>query len=191
MSSAIKVAALGVLLAFVAGCRHKKQPILPRQTQAPVVTAAPPSSSPELPTVPAPEAPNVSEAKPEAPHPKPKHKRRKTTPTKTESPAETHTETVPAQAPAVPPSNSPIGQLSTGSDQAGAESRAETVELINSTEKGLDGLTRPLSTEEQETVTQIRAFLVKARGALTANDLDGAHTLATKARVLLDELTKE
>jgi ribosomal protein S20 len=37
---------------------------------------------------------------------------------------------------------------------------------------------------------EIRTFLTKAKQALSQDDLDGAQTLATKAKVLLDELTK-
>ena len=49
---------------------------------------------------------------------------------------------------------------------------------------------RSLTSQEQETVNQIKDFLSKARQALSIDDLDGAKNLATKAKVLLDELTK-
>jgi len=55
----------------------------------------------------------------------------------------------------------------------------------------LTGIKRTLSTDEQLTSTQIKTFLTKAKQALADNDLDGAQTLATKAKVLLDELTKK
>jgi ribosomal protein S20 len=54
----------------------------------------------------------------------------------------------------------------------------------------LNGIKRPLSTDEQVTAAQIRTFLKEAQQALDAGDTDGAHTLATKAKLLLDELTK-
>ena len=51
---------------------------------------------------------------------------------------------------------------------------------------------RKASTSEAHAVqTQVQAFLVKARQAVAENDLDGAQTLNTKARVLLDELQSE
>ena len=65
------------------------------------------------------------------------------------------------------------------------------METITNTENGLNGIKRALSSQEQETVSQIRTFLQKARQALSNDDLDGAKTLATKAKVLLDELTKQ
>jgi phosphoribosylformimino-5-aminoimidazole carboxamide ribonucleotide (ProFAR) isomerase len=64
------------------------------------------------------------------------------------------------------------------------------VDIITTTENGLGGIKRTLTPQEEETVSQIKAFLTKAHEALKNNDLDGAHTLATKAKVLLDELNK-
>ena len=46
------------------------------------------------------------------------------------------------------------------------------------TEKTLNGITRKLNDQEQKTAAQIREFLKQARDALTAGDVDGAHTLA-------------
>jgi len=54
----------------------------------------------------------------------------------------------------------------------------------------VNSIKRTLNAQEQETATQIRTFLRNAKQALSNDDLDGAHTLATKAKVLLDELNK-
>jgi outer membrane biosynthesis protein TonB len=89
-----------------------------------------------------------------------------------------------------PAATSPIGQLSTGDAAGQAQTRKETVDLITNTENGLNNIKRSLSSQEQETANQIKTFLAKAKQALTIDDLDGAHTLATKAKVLLDELNK-
>jgi hypothetical protein len=62
--------------------------------------------------------------------------------------------------------------------------------LIATTERGLNGITRSLNEQEQKTAAQIREFLKQARDALSTNDVDGAHTLAVKAKVLLSELTQ-
>jgi len=56
--------------------------------------------------------------------------------------------------------------------------------LIATTERGLNGITRSLNEQEQKTAAQIREFLKQAREALATNDVDGAHTLAVKAKVL-------
>lgn len=83
------------------------------------------------------------------------------------------------------PAVSAIGQLSTADPP---DMRQQTDASIESTEKTLNSITRKLNDQEQKTAAQIREFLKQARDALTAGNVDGAHTLATKAKVLLDEL---
>jgi hypothetical protein len=61
-------------------------------------------------------------------------------------------------------------------------------EQIHAQEIRLGKIKQPLTDEEKAITEQIRAFLAKARQAVTDNDLDGAQTLTTKAKVLLDEL---
>jgi hypothetical protein len=87
-------------------------------------------------------------------------------------------------------SGSPIGQLTTGDSALGERTKHETADLIGGTQQGLNGIKRSLSTDEQVTASQIRTFLKQAQQALDSGDTDGAHTLATKAKLLLDELTK-
>lgn len=82
---------------------------------------------------------------------------------------------------------SAIGQLSTGDP---GDVRSETQNSIAATEKGLKEIGRKLNDQEQKTADQITEFLKEARQALTSGDVDGAHTLAAKAKVLLGELTK-
>jgi hypothetical protein len=80
-----------------------------------------------------------------------------------------------------------IGQLSSG-DPSNDNQQIE--EFIAATEHGLTTINRQLDDQEQKTADHIREDLKQARLALTSGDLDGAHTLAAKAKVLLDELTK-
>jgi hemerythrin-like domain-containing protein len=54
----------------------------------------------------------------------------------------------------------------------------------------LKGITRSLSPQEHKTASQVSNFLQQARDALRNQDVDAAHTLATKAKLLLDELLK-
>lgn len=82
---------------------------------------------------------------------------------------------------------SAIGLLTFGDPPA---MRIETVDLIAATELGLSNIHRPLSKQEQKTAAQARKFLKKAKGALLNGDVDGAHTLAVKADILLNELTQ-
>jgi hypothetical protein len=85
------------------------------------------------------------------------------------------------------PEVSAIGQLSSG-DQANY--RQQTEQAIWSIERGLNGINRTLSDSDQKTADQIREFLKEARTALASGDVDGAHTLAAKAQVLLNALTQ-
>jgi len=85
------------------------------------------------------------------------------------------------------PSAPAIGVLSSGDPE---NFRHQTEDSIVAIEKGLNGINRQLDDSEQKTAGQIREFLKQAKTALNSGDLDGAHTLAAKAKVLLDELTK-
>jgi hypothetical protein len=92
--------------------------------------------------------------------------------------------------PALPANESPgvsaIGQLSSGDP---TDMKRETVESLTTIERGLNGINRQLSDSEQKTAAQIREYLKQARAALDTGDVDGAHTLAAKAKVLLGELS--
>jgi outer membrane biosynthesis protein TonB len=88
---------------------------------------------------------------------------------------------------AAPVEVSAIGQLSPGGS---SDLRQETVESISTTEHGLTGINRQLNDQEQKTVAQIKEFLKQARTALTSGDVDGAHTLAVKAKVLFGEISQ-
>jgi len=91
--------------------------------------------------------------------------------------------------PAAPenPGVSAIGQLSSGEP---SDLPRETADSIATTERGLNGLGRTLNAQEQKTADQIREYLKQAREALISGDVDGAHTLAAKAKVLLGELSQ-
>jgi hypothetical protein len=82
---------------------------------------------------------------------------------------------------------SAIGELSSG---APSDLRQKTSDSIAATERGLNGIHRTLSDQEQKTAAQIREFLKQAREALASGDVEGAQTLAAKAKVLLSELAQ-
>jgi hypothetical protein len=81
-----------------------------------------------------------------------------------------------------------IGQLTAAPSADSSGSRQQAADLIDTTERGVNGL-RNLKGDQTKTAAQIRSFLDQAQRALHNGDLDGAHTLATKAKTLLDELT--
>ena len=205
-----KIVLLALLLAILTGCAPKKiKSKAPSTSQAPTTTDQtgpmyPPPflEKTEAPPPPAPEQKQAEQTSVPEPPPQKKPSTKKKTASKSKPPAAKPADTgaaattpqtsAPGQqaANAGPAVVSPIGQLSSGEGAAGSQKRHETSDLISSTEQGLNGIKRSLSSQEQETSTQIRAYLKQAKRALTVDDLDGATTLATKAKVLLEELTK-
>jgi hypothetical protein len=129
--------------------------------------------------------------------PPPRHTRHHAKPA-TESTSQEVAKSAPSAPPANPevastqPSeNSPIGQLSAANSDTNTADRQRMTEQINATENGLNGIHRALSSDEQKTVALARTFITKARQALKTDDLDGAKNYSTKAKLLLQELTKE
>jgi outer membrane biosynthesis protein TonB len=189
MRYGLTISALASLL-LLGGCNHKK-PVAapPPQAQAPVVKPLPPPAQPQpalkLPKPPPPTL--VPETKPAEPVHHHKLKPSPTTPDTTPPvvPPTQQTASIPA-----PASASAIGQLSEGGSSASGDVRNQTVDLIASVEHKLKGISRPLSAPEQKTAAQVRKFLQEASDALHSQDVDAAHTLATKADVLLEELLK-
>jgi hypothetical protein len=171
------------LLPFLlTACFHKTEkarvePLAPPIEDAPLPKPVP--SPTELPppviTVPTQAPVPDTNANPQQKPPKPPVKHRK--------PPANSTQQASIESPGV----SAIGQLSSGDP---SDLRQRTVNSIAATERGLSGITRPLSDQEQKTAAQIREFLKQARAALASGDVDGAHTLAVKARVLLGELSR-
>lgn len=177
---------VALLLPFIlAGCVPKNNQAKNHALAPPIVDkpTTPPTTTPtELPpsaaTVPpAPTAQITPLAQPEQ---KPAHKVH-------HPKQDTKTTTTDQAANAVPVEVSAIGNLSPG-DSSGL--RQQTVDSIASTENGLKDINRQLNDQEQKTVAQIREFLKQARVALGSGDVDGAHTLAVKAKVLFGEISQ-
>jgi hypothetical protein len=213
MRAANMCSSLTLLLCFCTGCMfHKSSP--PPQAQAPPLqtgkgTLNPPTTAqqqektdtPLASPLPPPSAQNVP-LPPPAPKkvrhkvktPAPKPQDTAQTPATASQPsasgAQTSAQAIPPETPGTVGTPSPIGQLTTGDSAMGEKTKRETEDLIGGTEQGLSGIKRSLSTEEKVTAAQIRTYLKQAQQALASGDTDGAHTLATKAKLLLDELTK-
>ena len=204
-----------LLLFFCTGCLfHKSSPPPQAQAQAPPLQTGkgtlnapttaqqqPKSDTPLASPLPPPSAQNVP-LPPPAPKkvrhkvktPAPKPQDTAQTPATASQPsasgAQTSAQAIPPETPGTVGTPSPIGQLTTGDSAMGEKAKHETADLISSTEQGLSGIKRSLSTEEKVTAAQIRTFLKQAQQALDNGDTDGAHGLALKAKLLLDELTK-
>jgi outer membrane biosynthesis protein TonB len=199
MKAARKIAVSG-LLGVIAGCAHKAQITATPPPPAPYYTPTDVAKAVPMPLIPPPKpwdvklaVPEVAELQPPKQHKTTHHKPKPAETADTQPAKDT---TPPAAAPAErasagePPEMSPIGQLSSTEEHSGVPTHHQIQEDIKATVGGLNGIKRPLSADEQQTVEQIRTFLAKAQKALDQDDLDGANTLVKKAKVLLDELTK-
>jgi hypothetical protein len=186
-------------LPLLQGCEHKKVQVAQTPALPPIVDTPPPKPATVSPAdLPPPVIGNPQPADtketakaPEPPKKPVRHpKKPATTPSTEAKPVQ---EAANATSPASPSGTQPaesvpaIGQLSGG---ASGDVKNETEESINATEKGLNGITRPLSSSEVKTAAQIREFLKQAREAMATGDADGAHTLVSKAKVLLAELNQ-
>jgi outer membrane biosynthesis protein TonB len=198
MNSGWRIAAL-LLLSGMAGCNHKVQSGPPAAAQAPIYPPNTVAKDEPLPQPPQPKPLDVQPAPAEVaeqPPPKtkkPAHHKKPADTTQTQAAKDTTAGTPPGTqqvSTGQPPDTSPIGQLSSASDSTGTHTRRQILDEITNTENGLNGIKRTLTSDEQQTATQIRTFLTKAKKALDQDDLDGANTLVAKAKVLLEELTK-
>ena len=168
---------------MLAACVHKHDqaknhplapPIFDKPANPPTTTPTElPASAATVPPAPTTQIPPLSQ-----PEPKPVHKVRH--PKAEPKPPEQAANAAPVEV-------SAIGQLSPGGS---SDLRQQTVESIASTEHGLQDINRQLNDQEQKTVAQVREFLKQARVALTSGDVDGAHTLAVKAKVLFGEISQ-
>lgn len=163
---------------LLTGCFHKTQLAQNQPLAPPIEDTPPPKPEPSPTNLPPPEVTIPTQPPPPQitppPEPVKKPARRKKQPAPTTQVASAGT-----------PAASIIGQLSTADPP---DMRQQTDASIQATEKALNGITRTLNDHEKETAATIREYLKQARAALTAGDVDGAHKLADKAKVLLDEL---
>jgi outer membrane biosynthesis protein TonB len=180
---------------LLSGCTHKNnQAQVQQPALAPPIVDAPPPPEPTQPTdlpppvvtPPKPATDANANNPPPPPPPKPKHKKPVQKPADQPASATT-TQQASNAAEGGKPVESAIGQLSTGDP---ADVRTETEDSIAATEKSLRALGRKLSDQEEKTAEQITEFLKEAKKALTTGDVEGAQTLAAKAKVLLGELTQ-
>ena len=171
---------------FLVAC-HKQQQAQVQPLAPPVEDNPPPAPSTAPVNLPPPVVTIPTEPTKNAPTPPTKPPAKHKKPKKTENaPAGSSSGTEEAANPAPNPGVSAIGQLSSGDP---ANYKKETADMIDATERGLNNITRTLNDTEQKTADQIREDLKEAKQALASGDVDGAHTLAEKAKVLLAELT--
>jgi hypothetical protein len=146
----------------------------------------PPSAPPQTPA-PATQSENPqpdSTAKKPAAAPKKRHRKRKPTAQPESSPAKT---VVPNGSTTDPKAH--IAPSIT--DAQASHQRQNTTQLLDSTDANLKKLVgHQLTSSQQDTMKQIQSYVEQAKVADAAGDLQMAHNLAFKARLLSDELVK-
>jgi ribosomal protein S20 len=169
----------------MAGCRHKQQlaPLPPVMAPVALEDIPEPDDLPmiEAPTEKLPPVPVSTEAG--------KPKRKKKTP-KVVAPSEPPPVTQLALAASGPPSpDAAVGALTAGGE-TNPQTRQEAQDLIASIDKRLNALPAQKAEEQKAQVSKVRNFWKDAQDALKSGDAEGAKTLATKAKLLLDDLEK-
>jgi ribosomal protein S20 len=187
--------ALGVgLLCGLSGCRHKTQlaPLPVIQTHVDLLNIPESDNLPLLEptpvnTLPEPTAVAATKVKRE------RKKAAKIAPTAAVPPASAP---APAPAPAVPtasvepsPEVTAIGSLTAGGE-TNPQAKQEAADLIASIEKRLNAFTAQTTDDQKAQISKVRNFWRDAQAALKSGDAEGAKTLATKAKLLLDDLEK-
>jgi hypothetical protein len=172
-----------VLMAALAGCRHKTTPlVLPQVSLAPVDLEVPPES--ENPPMIEPE-PETSMEIPPLPPPAPPRRpapRKPAPPPQTQPPVQVAGTTDPAAL--------AIGALSSGGD-SGPQTLQQTRDLIAAIKKRVSALSSKIASQQKAEISQVNRFLKQAQQALDTGDAEGAKNLATKAKLLMDDVEKK
>ncbi len=168
-----------LLIGGLAGCHRKSiRTAMPHGVLAPV----------DLETAPVPDVEIAAEPMPElAPLPPPPPRVR---PAPRKRPATPKEDTSSAQMASVPePATLAIGALSTG--DAAPQSLQQARDLIGSILKRIGALPSKTADSQKKQVREVRHFLDQAQKALSSGDAEGAINLATKAKLLMDDLEKK
>lgn len=172
------LACAGLMLG-ASGCRHRVRiaPLPPVLVPVALVDVPPPANPPML-TPPPVKMPPVPVASRMAKLPR-EHRR---VITKAEEPAPPVTPTPATEA-------ATIGSLTAGGTSS-AQTRQDAANLIASNERRLSALPTQKVEEQKGEISTVRNFEKQAQDALSSGDAEGAMTLATKAKLLLDDLER-
>jgi ribosomal protein S20 len=167
----------------LSGCRHKPQlaPLPPVMSPVALEDIPEPENLPmvEAPQIKLPPVPVASNAKPKRERKRPAPK----VPAPAPEPAQVANATPPS------PEDTALGALTAGGE-ASPQTKQEAADLITASEKRLNALSSQKAEEEKSQVSKVKNFLKDAEDALKSGDAEGAKTLATKAKLLLDDLEK-
>lgn len=168
----------------LSGCVHQhprpKVPVLPPVlVPVPLVTPPAPAKQPMV-SAPEIELPPIPIAAAAA---SPRRERRRTA-------SKASTAAVPEETTPEPMTDTAaIGELTAGG-AANPQAQQEAIDLIASIEKRLNALPAQIAKKQRSQINKIRNFWQQAQSALSSGDMEGAKTLATKAKLLLDDLEK-
>jgi hypothetical protein len=167
------------LACTLAGCRHKTKPlVLPQAAHAPIELEdiPPPASLPDIAALPPPQLKTLP-----TPPPPPPPRRRRAAPPKE----------APVQVASAPETAAvAIGALSAGADVT-QQSQQQARDLIASILKRIAALPAKTADDQKTNLRQVKQFLDQAQKALDSGDAEGAKNLATKAKVLMDDIEKK
>ena len=196
--------------ALATGCHHRRAPVLlPPQTPVALIEVPVPQTeplvevqSPKLPAVPTAQAAKPVRVKKRSQKRTPASGSPSTTATvagpaknsgevasATAGAAAAATVAVPVSAPKVDPPVVGIGALTVGGEQS-PHAMQEASELAASNERRLNALSPDAVKAQAELIGKVRNFQKEAQQALGTGDAEGAKTLATKGKLLLDDLDK-
>jgi ribosomal protein S20 len=105
------------------------------------------------------------------------------------TPAATTTTTTTTTTAEPSPEVTAIGALTAGGEE-NPQTKQEASDLIASIEKRLNALPTQTTDDQKAQISKVRNFWRDAQEALKSGDAEGAKTLATKAKLLLDDLEK-
>ncbi|WP_047488193.1 hypothetical protein [Terriglobus sp. TAA 43] len=172
-------ASVSLILALpLAGCNKRVTAVAPPPPPTPTaVVSVPP---PTHPTEPLPEIPVITSEEvpiPTEPVVRPPVRRRIPT---TNQPVET--------ASAAPSGIADLGELTTGGESNNEQFRHQTEDLLRTQNRRLTSMSTAIIAMHSQQVEQARLYLRQAADAWKKQDMEGARTLGTKAKVILDEI---
>jgi hypothetical protein len=172
------------LMCGLSGCVHlhkrPKVPVLPPVLTPIELETLPPQVNPPMLDMPVVEMPPIPVAAAAA---SPHRERRRIAPAKTVAAPEEAT-------PEPMTDTAAIGELTAGG-AADPQAQQEASDLIASIEKRLNALSAQTVRRQRTQINRVRNFWRQAQEALGSGDTEGAKTLATKAKLLLDDLEKQ
>jgi hypothetical protein len=187
------IGAATLLCVVLAGCHHQQQPPpLPARAQTPNIYLPPPPQ-PNLPPMEAPPPASVTDIKPTVTPVKRKRHVKKppvqtATALPTDKPGEDASAVIPSASATADAAASTLGALSPGAFSS--PQQQQVADHISAVEHRLNELPAATSDEKKKQLSQVRQFLKQAVDALKTGDAEGAGNLATKAGLLLDDMSK-